>query len=121
MNILVQIKQAETTSFGSDTEKFKKKCEAYGLKFGSGEFAQCMIQLEQGASHANQREADRLTLERAREADRISQENIQRNANTPSAIDWFRLANEFAKPPQFGPAPCNGGMLAPVGQATNCR
>ena len=109
-NILVAEKKDGVTVFGDDSDSFKKKCESYGLKFGTVEFAQCMLKLEQMVNQNQQRDADR---EHEKEVQRISKE--------PTSIDWFRLANEFAKPPQFMPAPCDGGMLLPPGQVSNCR
>jgi hypothetical protein len=109
-NLLVFEKKDGVTVFGDDSDKFKKKCESYGLKFGTGEFAQCMLKLEQMANQNQQKDADR---EHQKEVQRISKE--------PTSIDWFRLASEFAKPPQFMPEPCDGGMLLPPGQRSNCR
>lgn len=106
-NVLVVERNAGVTVFGDDTDKHKKKCEAYGLKFGTNEFAQCMLNLDQMANQNLQREADRN-----------NQKKVQRISKEPTAIDWFRLANEFAKPPQFMPEPCDSGMLLPPGQ---CR
>ena len=109
-NILVAEKKDGVTVFGDDSDSFKRKCESYGLKFGTVEFAQCMLKLEQMVNQNQQRDADR---EHEKDVQRISKE--------PTSIDWFRLANEFAKPPQFMPAPCDGGMLLPPGQVSNCR
>ena len=109
-NLLVFEKKDGVTVFGDDSEKLKKKCESFGLKFGTGDFAQCMLKLEQMANQNQQRDADR---EHQKEVQRISKE--------PTSIDWFRLASEFAKPPQFMPEPCDGGMLLPPGQRSNCR
>lgn len=109
-NILTFEKKDGVTVFGGNSEEFKKKCESYGLKFGAVEFAQCMLNLEQMANQNSQRAVDRK-----------HQKEVQRISKEPTSIDWFRLANEFAKPPQFMPEPCDGGMLLPPGRVSNCR
>lgn len=109
-NLLVFERKDGATVFGDDSDKLKKKCESYGLKFGTSEFAQCMVKFEQLANQNQQKQADR---EHQKEVQRISKES--------TSIDWFRLASEFAKPPQFMPEPCDGGMLLPPGQRSNCR
>ena len=58
-NLLVFEKKDGVTVFGDDSDSFKKKCESYGLKFGTVEFAQCMLKLEQMVNQNQQRDTDK--------------------------------------------------------------
>ena len=127
-NILIQENKTGATVFGDDTDKFRKKCESYGLKFGTSEFAKCMLTQEKMANKNAQRDADREAKKEIqrnniaqREADRKVAVEIQQSAKEPSAIDWFRLANEFAKPPQWIPDSCPSVLNARPGQYPGCN
>jgi hypothetical protein len=127
-NILIQDNQTGATVFGDDTDKFRKKCESYGLKFGTSEFAKCMLTQEKMANKNAQRNADRETKKEIqrnnnaqREADRKVAAEKQQSTTEPSAIDWFRLANEFAKPPQWIPDSCPSVLNARPGQYPGCN
>lgn len=90
-NVLVKPGQAAVNVFGNDSEKFRKKCESYGLQFGTGDFAKCMMNLEQMGAVAAQNDADRAQRERE------SKRQAEAAANQRS-IDAFRAAGEIAKP-----------------------
>lgn len=126
-NVLVQLNNKETTVFGDDTDYFRRKCDSYGLKFGSDEFAKCMLTQDQMAHQSAQKNADRAILKEMQQnnnaqiaADRKTALEIQKIAKEPTSIDWFRLANEFAKP-HWIPDQCPQMLNAKPGQYPGCN
>lgn len=114
MNVLVRVNQAETASFGNETEKFKKKCEAYGLKFGTGEFAQCMLTQERMANESMENSANRAIFNR----------EAERRANaesTNSAINAFKAMGEISKPQWLSNPNCPSVLNARPGQNPGCN
>ena len=108
-NLLIQENKLGVTVFGDDTDKFKNKCTSYGLKFGTKEFANCMLSQEKMANNNAQ-----LAVTRAAE-----KESRERSRET-KAIDWFRLANEFAQP-RWIPDTCPSILNARPGQYPGCN
>jgi hypothetical protein len=87
-----------------------------------------MLTQEKMANKNAQKNADREVKKEIqrnhnaqREADRQASIELQKSANEPSAIDWFRLANEFAKPPQWIPDSCPSVLNARPGQYPGCN
>lgn len=130
-NILVQASQSSIRNFGNDSEKFRKKCESYGLQFGSSDFAKCMIQLEQITANAAQSEADRLQRDReARmkaaqaEADRSQRDREARMKadaeESRQGLEAFRVMGEIAKP-RWIPDQCPSMLNARPGQYPGCN
>lgn len=112
-NILIQVSQNAVNSFGNDSEKFRKKCESYGLQFGSGDFAKCMMQLEQMSAVAAQNEADRS--QRDKESRRAAEADASRQS-----LDAFKAMGEIAKP-QWIPNQCPQMLNARPGQYPGCN
>ena len=138
-NILIKENHEGTTAFGGEDAKFKKKCESYGLKFGTSDFAQCMIAIEQSVRKNAQMDSDRTLQKQVQQRDqairnseqldadlarltRNQQNSIQnqQNFNQPSAIDWFRLSKDFATP-QWIPDQCPEMLNARPGQYPGCK
>ena len=112
-NILVKVGQEAINEFGNDSVKLRKKCESYGLQFGTADFAKCMMQLEQMGTVAAQNDADRAQRERE------SQRQADASANQRS-IDAFRAMGEIAKP-QWIPNQCPQMLNARPGQYPGCN
>ena len=126
-NLLVQDNRQNTTVFGDDTDLFKRKCSSFGLKFGTADFANCMLKQEEMANLNAEKIADRSLKKELQksaqvqiQAERDSPKNVQQISNETKAIDWFKLMNEIAKP-QWIPNQCPELLNAPPGQYSGCR
>ena len=75
-NILISARQNNINSFGSDSDKERKKCESYGLNFGTGEFAQCMLLQERQSSEAAQ--ANAISVQNKKAIEDSSKAELQR-------------------------------------------
>lgn len=105
-NALISVRQYNITSFGTDSDKKRNKCESYGLNFGTGDFAQCMLLQERQSNEADQVEAINLqntkAIEDANKAELQrrfddEQKRIAEVKNRESKC-MFVKAQEYARP-----------------------
>lgn len=123
-NILVRVDNEAVNIFGNDSSIFRKKCETYGLQFGTADFANCMIKLEQLNAKNAQADADRSQRERESQRQAAQRESeSQREAAAAAnqrAIDGFRAMGEIAKP-QWIQNQCPQMLNARPGQYPGCN
>lgn len=106
MNTLVRQDGVQTSSFGSDADKARKKCETYGLKFGSGDYAQCMLTQERLVNEAALAKSKSIESSRASEDTRKAElqktydEQQQRNAEIKARESkcLFVKSQEYLRP-----------------------
>jgi hypothetical protein len=105
-NAFISVSQHNITSFGSDSDKYRKKCESYGLNFGTGDFAQCMLLQERLGNEADQAKAINLqntnAIENANKAElqRRFDDEQKRNAEIKSRESkcLFVKSQEYLRP-----------------------
>lgn len=113
-NIYVRSSTQRPAELISDSEKFKIKCESFGLKYGSGDYAQCMLAQEKMANEAFENSAKREILNR----------EAERRANaesTNSAINAFKAMGEISKPQWLSNPNCPSVLNARPGQYPGCN
>lgn len=119
-NVLIQVTEQKKQSIEPDPDKFRKKCESYGLQFGTGDYAQCMLTQERMAAGADREQVSASASAKARDdaAQAELQKRYDEEQRKNAEIENRKSRCQFVKAQEYA-RPVLGGFLQSMQNANN--